>query len=198
MDDLLKIVEKWQLPGVVGLGGLAFLFLSFFAGFPSPGNGWSPALRAGPHYGLMVLGILLLAGAPTLAMLQARATKPAERAGQRDAPTQPADAGPDDPRRHPIVLKYFELPMTQKEIVVFFYEFSHHKRLPMNTFYKAILVKHGDGFFSSEDECFYRLKTLEFQGLLELTPVAQKKTDLVKLDAVRRALADADIVSRTA
>jgi hypothetical protein len=195
VEDLLKTAEKWQLPGVVGIGGLLFLFLSFFAGFPSPGNVWSPTLRGNPHYGLLLLGIFLLAGAAMLAILPVRRARSAEqRAGQ--APE--AEAASDDPRQHPIVLKYWELPSTQKEIVVFFYEYSHHKRLPMNTFYKAILGRHGAEFFSSEDECFYRLKSLQFEGFLELSSVGHRETDVVKLDRVRKALGAADIVSKSA
>lgn len=221
MEDLLKVAEKWQLAGIVGVGALAFLFLAFFAGFPAPGNGWSPALRGVPHYGLLGIGAGLLAGAAILAMLARPRSKASafekstlEKPGidpvspaMDPAPTvEPTHTGEStyviepasgDAQQHPIVVKFYQLPRTQKELVVFFYEHSHLKRVPMNKFYKAVLSRHGSEFLSSDAECFYRLKTLAFEGFLELASVGQKETDMVKLDDVRRALSDAEIVSKT-
>lgn len=200
-SEFLKVAEKWQFPGIAGLGGLAFLYLSFFTGLPSPQNNWAPLLRPSPHWGLLALGLVLIAGAATLVVASiwkqadGKAAAQVRAAKLRSVRNLSESNDDEEAQPHPVVLKYWKLPKTQKEILTLFYEHSHRDHLPLDTLFKALVDRHGRDFIKSEDELFYRLKALRVDGFLGLGAVAQKETDVVKLDAVRKALSDADIIN---
>jgi hypothetical protein len=179
-----------------------FLYLSLFAAFPAPTNGWSPSLRPSAHLGLLAAGVLLI-GAAFGSVYLSIAVPNRSWSASVPKPKPQNTAGPDDshlrysddPKQHPVVLKYWTLPETQKEVVVFLYEHSHKSRISLDAFYAALVEKHGKEFVKAEDELFYRLKALRAEGFLGLEAVAHKETDVVKVDTVGKALYAADITN---
>src|SRR5207249_10678272 len=167
-----------QLPGVFAVGGLLFLYLSLFASFPAPANGWSPSLRNPVHTGRLAVGVILVAAAAILVILPSwkglstelgSSLKLVEGKHHQNGIHQ--SSGSSDANEHPIVRQWWKLPKTQKEIVVFLYEHSHKSRIAMDDFYKALLGEHGREFVKSPDELFYRLKALRSDGFLDLGAV---------------------------
>src|ERR1700676_584389 len=187
MIDLIRALAKWEIRAILLLGllagGLVLIYLGFFSGFPSSTNAWVPPLRHGLHGGLVAIGCLLLVFAIGLVVGGKRANASAAR-----------PAAPSEEKQHPAVLQWFRLPPTQKEIVSMLYENVHKDRIQLEAFFDAFVKKHGQAPVASLSEMFYRLKALKFEGMLELHKVGPQATDVVKINAVRRALLDGDVV----
>jgi len=185
MIDLLKALAKWEIRALLLLGllagGLVLAYLGFFSGFPSSTNAWVPPLRNGIHGGLVAIGCLLLAFAIGLGVV-----------GKRAKPARPA--APLEEKQHPAVSQWFRLPGTQKEIVALLYGAVHRDRIQLEEFYDVFVKTHGSTPVTSLDEMFYRLKVLKFEGMVEMSAVGSKATDIVKINEVRRALSDGDVI----
>lgn len=206
MIDLLKILAKWEIRAILLfallLGGLALVYLSFFSGFPNPGNEWTPPLRTDLHAGLLTIGSLLLTSVLGLEVAAGLARGQVGSAALPDAESSWAnDREPiiiklfrllrfqkADPKQHPMVLKWFRLPKTQKEIVALLYEAVHRDRIPLDPFFEAYRKKHSERSMVSSDEMFYRIKALHYGGMLRMEAVGPQATDIVKIQSVGEAL----------
>ena len=147
---------------------------------------------------ILAVGAIALAGLPSLsrALRLRTSARTIDTIGRDPNPTdEPHEDFPGDANDHPVARSWWKLPPTQKEIVIFLYEHSHKARIRLDEFYSAILAKHGKQFVSSEDELFYRLKTLKAEGFLDLAAIGQKESDVMKLEFVRKILAAADIIN---
>jgi hypothetical protein len=205
--DWLKSIVKWDVHVLLLLAGFLLLFFAFFSTFPTASNGWSPPLRPNSHWGLLSTGLILVAGGVGMVVVRKGeggnpALAPAEGSGQ--APSIPHSSqmpalGPGEKPKtgleHPVVLKWWRLSTTQKELVVFLYEHSHRDSLPFDEFYEAFCKKQGNEVVLGSDEMYFRLRTLHTDGLLTMETVGEKLTNVRKRKDVREALKDGDVIN---
>jgi hypothetical protein len=190
--DWIKGLIRSELAVLMFLAGFVLLYLSFFLAMPNPSNGWTPPLRERPNLALLFIGILLCATSVGVALILKRLPK---ESTSKDTQQKDTPKIPDDPKQHPIVLLWLRLSPTQKEIVVFLYEFSHRGKLSFDDFYSAFCQKYGADVVPTADEMYFRLKTLEYAGLLGMESIAEKATDVRKITEVKTALLNGDIIS---
>lgn len=188
-SDLLKIVDKWKVPTILVLGGLAVLYLAFFASLPTSDNNWTFVLRPSASWPLLALGVGLLATSVGLFIAMDREL--AENAST-DV-TLAIDF--EEPNEHPAVKAYHRLKPTQQELIIFRYDdCSTEVALNLDYFFARFVQKHDRALVANVDEMYYRLKELEHVGLLNLVGVAPKVTEIGKIASVSRALARARVI----
>ena len=208
--DWLKILKDWQVPVLITLGGLVFVFLSFFDGLPTPNNGWATILRPEVNQGLLAVALVLIVSGTAISTINSFKPQNLEKPGKaikinpeentdtaRDekSDTLPKKSYKGDLDNHPIVKKWWKLSSTQKEIVVFLYEHSHRDQISFDQLYEAFCKKYSKQPVPNSDEMYFRIRTLEAEGFLRLLSIAEKATDIERIPEVTEALERGDIIA---
>lgn len=195
MDStVLKTLERWELTIIAAFSGVGAIYFSIFRSVPTAGNQWTPELRPGIHWPLLVIGTLLMSVALVLRLLDLRNKNKEILPPAVRHPTE-AEEIEEKPEEHPAVKAYRKLTGTQKEIVVFRYDdCSTNPSIDLDQFFERFGQKNGPEMVGNIDEMYYRLKDLEHAGLIILRGVASHATSIGKIQRVSLALVRAQVI----
>lgn len=192
--DILKLLARFNVNVILCLAGLVAVYIAYFMDFPNSANGYMPSLRPAPDRGLLIAGGVLILVCAALTILEIRSGVSGRASRSSNPRHETGTQWLGDPDKHPLVVKWGKLSVTQREITAFLYEESHREKISLDDFYKAFCRKNGPDVLGNIDELYFRLKSLETSGFLHIEPIGPKVTNVLKRQEAKLALRNGDIL----